>query len=156
ELLAECPPHLRGWEWHYLRRLRYGSPLVLRAHSGEATGVAFSPDGRRLATGGSVLNRPVQTGELKVWDLASGRLLWQVPIGGSVSWTVVFSPDGRRITIADWDQATDRPVLKVLDSGTGQERLALKGHDQRIRAVRYSRDGRSLASASDDGTARIW
>src|SRR5262249_52483404 len=49
ELLAECPEHLRGWEWHFLKRQRYdGEPTPL-IHSATVDNVAFSPDGRWLA-----------------------------------------------------------------------------------------------------------
>src|SRR5262249_28597379 len=51
QLLEQCPADLRGWEWHYLRRQRYGSrpPLNQGSH---LYGLAVSPDGRRLAGGG--------------------------------------------------------------------------------------------------------
>src|SRR5262249_12322 len=50
ELLDECPEHLRGWEWHYLKRLRYGSPSPLQ-HTGPVICVAYSPDGRTITVG---------------------------------------------------------------------------------------------------------
>src|SRR5207244_11867746 len=51
ELLAECPEDLREWEWHYLMRLCKVEPLVIPDKT-EVIGVAFSPDGERLASGG--------------------------------------------------------------------------------------------------------
>ena len=49
--LEECPEDLRGWEWHYLMRLCKVEPLVIRDKT-EVNGVAFSPDGERLASAG--------------------------------------------------------------------------------------------------------
>src|SRR5262249_54453152 len=73
ELLAECPRRRRGWEWHYLKQRRYAGLRALRGHAGDASCVAFSPDGRRLATGGASLDRRDKPGEVKVWDVATGR-----------------------------------------------------------------------------------
>ncbi len=49
ELLDECPEHLRGWEWHFLKRQRYGNLSPLQ-HSDTVVRVAYSPDGRQIAT----------------------------------------------------------------------------------------------------------
>ena len=45
ELLDECPPELRGWEWNFLKRQRYGKAAPLR-HPDTVLRVAFSPNGR--------------------------------------------------------------------------------------------------------------
>src|SRR5205823_11430419 len=50
ELLDACPAELRGWEWHYLKRLRLGSLAPLR-HASAVQFAAFSPDGQRIASG---------------------------------------------------------------------------------------------------------
>ena len=83
ELLAECPPRLRGWEWHYLRRIPRDRPLVLRGHTGRIAGIAYSPGGERLASIGLDLEKLSDNGEVKVWDTTSGRELWTARINAS-------------------------------------------------------------------------
>ena len=59
-------PDLRGWEWHYLNRLAHQERLTFRDHDREVSQVAFSPDGRTVAS--------VQWGgRVKLWDPATGQ-----------------------------------------------------------------------------------
>ena len=68
QLLADCPPELRGWEWNYLKRARSGYlPVVCRAGT-QVVDVAFSPDGRRLVTA-------QLDGTAVIWDAATGKAL---------------------------------------------------------------------------------
>jgi hypothetical protein len=67
--LDEVPVDLRRWEWRYLKRASSGSLFTLYGHTGPVTSVAFSPDGARLASGGSF----DQT--VKVWDARTGQEL---------------------------------------------------------------------------------
>ena len=65
-LLEECPPHLRGWEWNYLKRRFQAGPVTeLPSNSTPASGwdVAFSPDGKTVAAG-------LGNGDVKIWDLS--------------------------------------------------------------------------------------
>ncbi len=89
QLLAECPPDLRGWEWKFLKRARAGyAPVICRAGT-QVVDVTFSPDGQRLAT--------VQLdGTAVIWDAGAGTKLRVLQCRGGVR-GVAFSPDGCRL-----------------------------------------------------------
>jgi len=66
-------------------------------------------------------------------------------------WSLDFSPDGKRLATAGFDQTT-----KVWDAQTGQELLSLQGHSGWVDDIAFSPDGKTLATASEDSTARLW
>ena len=68
--LHDCPEDLREWEWHYLMRLCKVEPLVIRDKT-EVNGVAFSPDGERLASAGG-------DGTVKIWNSRTGKVIQTV------------------------------------------------------------------------------
>jgi serine/threonine protein kinase len=118
-ILGDCPEELRQWEWRYLNRLCHEDRFTARAHTGAVVGVAYSPDGSRLA---SLSDRGV-----KVLDAATGKELLAIERGYS---TVVFSPDGRRLATTTGDNYPPLfgPVplsAKVWDATTGRELLTL-------------------------------
>ncbi len=142
EWLDACPVGLRGWEWHYLKRRPFG-PLTFRGHRRGVACVAFSPDGRQIASADGRT-------EILLWDPTTGKLLRRLPDAGSVV-RLAFSPDGTRLAAVGWDR-----TVNVWDVVGGRRVHRLAGHDGPVAAVAFSPDGRLLASESWDRTLILW
>jgi WD40 repeat protein len=147
KLLEECPEDLRQWEWHYLMRLCRVEPLVLRGKT-EVHGVAFSPDGERLASAGG-------DGTIRIWNSRTGKVIRQFPAHDKGACSVAFHPDGLHLASAGADG-----LVKVWDLAT--ERVVFRGPCDALRkfGAAYTvafrpPDGRHLAAGSE-GVVRIW
>lgn len=124
-------------------------PRLMAPLSRPIKNLAFSPDGRRLAASG--------LRELfALWDVASGRLLYQSPPGAPRSRAYAglsFSPDGRWVASGNtrvggprlWDGHHGRPVDR-----------AFLGHRFSVVTVSFSADGKLLAGGGGDGEVRFW
>jgi DNA-binding beta-propeller fold protein YncE len=120
-----------------LKIIDAGQPLL---------GVAFSPDGARVAAAGD--NKTIF-----VWDAITGQSAC-APLTGHTSrvYGVAFSPDGRRLASAGGDK-----TLRVWDAISGEPLgKPLAGHTGVVYGVAFSPDGRRLVSAGDDRTVRLW
>lgn len=166
-------------------QVTFAKSVFLQAFSNILT-VAFSPDGRLIATGDG-------NNQVRLWRVTDDQLL--LTCGGHSDWvrSVIFTPDSRTLisgsddqTIRFWDVSTETcyktlsgPVSRVASlavspdgctlasSGedgsihlwhiaTGQYWKALKGHTEPTWSVVFSPDGRMLASGSEDQTVRLW
>jgi WD40 repeat protein len=120
-------------------------------------GLAFSPDGKLIACGGSYRNEKADRdwGVTCLFDLTAGKLDGELHMGrAGYIMCLAFTPDGK--TLATGGGVQDDPELKLWDMATRQVRAVLKGHADWINAVAISPDGKTLASASRDKTVRLW
>jgi WD40 repeat protein/serine/threonine protein kinase len=161
-----------------------GSELLLLQHGSWVATLAFSPDGRHVATAGDDLQG------VHVWDSETGKETKRLEGG---YFLVAFSPDSRLVLGGDglglthaWEVETGREVLtlpghtahvvalafskdgtrlatgsfdktvRIWEMPGGRELLTLRGHGDNLRAVAFSPDGRRLLTASDDWTVRLW
>jgi WD40 repeat protein len=125
--------------------------LTLKGYSRFVNSLAFSPDGKRLAT-------LCRDQSLKVFDADSGDLVFTVKTFVAPGGCVAFSPDGKRLacsnnyTIVAESQAQGTREVKVLDAQTGVELMTLKGHSSlRINSVVFSPDGKRIISGTGMG-----
>jgi eukaryotic-like serine/threonine-protein kinase len=149
KLLKDCPEDLRHWEWHYLLRLCRVEPLVLRDKKG-VQGVAFRPDGDRLASAGD-------DGTVKIWNSRTGEVIQQFPAHADSVLSVAFHRDGKHLASRGADMK-----LKVWDlTATGQpvwtEPCDAVRKFGTAYTVAFSPDGRLLAAGiGTDGVVRVW
>ena len=134
-------------EWTLVRTIgsiESSSDLVDRV-----TALAFSPDGKILATGGG---DPSRSGELKLWNVADGKLLREIKEAHSDTILgMEFSGDGQHIA----SSAADR-FMKVHQVADGKFVRSFEGHTHHVLGVSWSADGRKLASCGADKAIKYW
>ncbi len=98
--------------------------------------IAFSPDGRLLATGDDQKN-------IRIWDPDSGEEIYKLSGHKKSVYAVAFSPDGRWLVSGSWDK-----TIKIWDVEAGREVHTLTGHEHPIYSVAFDSRGQWLASGS--------
>ncbi len=150
-----------------------------------ATAIAFSPDGKIVASGAKGDHR------VRLWDVSTGEIISVIEGSNSVR-SMAFSPDGKILATASgdgkvrlWDVATQTHIatleghtdwvnsvafspdgtlasgsndntVKLWGASTGETIAILEGHMYSVNSVAFSPDGRMLASGSMDNTVRLW
>jgi WD40 repeat protein len=118
--------------------------VVETGHTDSVNFVAFSSDGRTMASGS-------MDHTIKLWDLASGLELRTLAGHPRAVASVAFSPDGRTLASGSWDH-----TIKLWDVASGSELRTFAGHTDQVSSVAFSPDGRILTSGSKDKTIKLW
>jgi len=118
-------------------------------HQKGVRAVRFDPGGGRFFSVGD-------DGTLRAWDLATGRNQVLARVSSPI-WSLAVDPRGRRLSIGETQaQRKQEQAVRVWDLATLREDHRLRGHTGPISSLAYSADGTRLASASYDGTIRVW
>jgi len=106
--------------------------------------VIYSPDARKIATGGQNENA------LKIWDAKTGNLLSTIKHGFQVL-SLAWTSDQKKLIAGSYGS------IRIFDTATWQQIAILEGHELGIPfSLSLFQNDRLLASASDDGTAHLW
>jgi WD40 repeat protein len=134
---------------------------TLQGHSQTVFGMAFSLDGTQVASASGERgsdDKPARPGEVKLWEVATGKELASFQGHASMVYRVAFRCDGQQLASAGEDR-----LIKVWDLNTRKEALTLQGHTAPVYDVAFSPDGKYLISASGNwfsskvaGDVKLW
>lgn len=122
---------------------------TLTGFADRVVALAFSPNGKWLATGGGAAT---EDGEIKVFEVNSGKLVVDIKNGHSDTvFGVCFSPDGGKLATCAADK-----FVKVFELPSGKYIKAFEGHTHHVLDVGWRADGKLLASAGADNAVKVW
>lgn len=123
-----------------------GGPLqtALRGHTDVIHGLAFSPDGKWLASASA-------DGTARIWDVARGECRRVLRGHSDVVYAAAFAPDGSRLATASQDG-----TARLWSWADGRTESVLRGHTRGVRCVAWRPDGQALATGGLDQAIRLW
>ena len=117
---------------------------TLEGHSDGVLSVAFSPDGKYIASGS-------WDKTIKLWNVSDGSLLRTLKGHTNSVSSVAFSPDGKYIASGSWDD-----TIRLWRVSDGLLLRTFEGHTGDVESVSFSPDGKYIASGSWDKTIKLW
>lgn len=117
--------------------------LRLPWEKGLVRALAFSPDGKTLATAGWL-------DHLRLWNSATGQMIADLGDPGCEIRSLAFAPDGKRLACAAG------VAVRLWDLGTSKELPLAPGHSDFVKCVAFAPQGKLVATGSADGTLRLW
>ncbi len=155
QILDECPTELRGWEWSYLKSLCHADLQTLHGHSDRVGSLAFSPDGKTIASGSGGWGQ-ARPGEVILWDAETGKIRATLRGHKGPVMGLKFSPDGQKIASSATAWEGVREAFVKVWSVSGEELFTLPAPSENGFDVAFSPDGKQLAIGSTDGPIRFW
>ncbi|MCW5775229.1 MAG: protein kinase [Phycisphaeraceae bacterium] len=135
---------LDGWVRMWESR-KWPAMRAIPGHTSWVFGVDFSADMQRLVTGGG-------DGAVRLWDLATGEVLWETALGRSHrSRRTVYSPDGATIAAACSDGS-----VRLLEASSGETLRTFGPARGEVYAVAFSPEGRRIAAVNGDSTVVVY
>src|ERR1700694_2337299 len=116
---------------------------IYRGHSSPVFAMAWSPDGKRIASGG-------QDNTVQVWDAMNGSHVYIYRAQHNSVNSLAWSPDGKRIASASFTE------VHVWDAATGSLMFTYRGHSDNVLTVAWSPDGHNIVSGGVDATVQVW
>jgi RNA polymerase sigma factor (sigma-70 family) len=112
-------------------------------------GLAFSPDGKILATNSTEAGTDQKT--IFLWDVATAERVSQFKVPARAAFVLRFAPDGKTLL-----SSGKEPMVRLWNTATGKQLFTETDHEGAITAMSFTPDGRSLVSGAVDGTLRVW